>query len=250
MENLEKALKIIEEGERRGATIRLMGGLAIYYHSPTAKNEYLSRTYGDIDFFGLSSQTKIIKKLMESLGYSPYERFNALHGDRRLMYFDEPNNLRIDFLLDYFEMCHKIDLRDRLRIDNLTIPLADLLLTKLQIVELNEKDIKDIAVLLIDHELSDKDEDDKINIKYIASLCSNDWGLQKTIESTIDKVFEWTNQSPIHEEYKKIIISKLSKIKTTIDSEPKSLKWKMRAKIGEKVRWYEIPEEPLRGGLK
>lgn len=250
MENLEKALKIIEESERRGATIRLMGGLAIYYHSPTASNEYFSRTYGDLDFFGLSSQTKIIKKLMESLGYKLHKRFNALHGERRLLYFDETNGLRIDFLLDYFEMCHKIDLRDRLRIDNVTIPLADLLLTKLQIVELNEKDIKDIAVLMIDHDLSDKDEDDKINIKYIASLCSNDWGLQKTIEITIDKVFEWTNQSPIHEGYKKMIISKLSKMKTTIDSEPKSLKWKMRAKIGEKIRWYEIPEEPLRGGLK
>lgn len=246
MDNLEKALKIIVEGEKKGATIRLIGGLAIYYHSPTAANKEFARTYGDIDFFGLSSQTKIIKNVMESLGYTPHERFNALHGERRLLYYDESNGSRIDFLLDYFEMCHKIDLRDRLKIDKVTIPLADLLLTKLQIVELNEKDIKDIMVLLIDHELSDKDEDDHINVKYIARLCSNDWGLEKTIKITFDKVLEWAKQTTISEHHRNIIISKIDKIRSAIDAEPKSLKWKMRAKVGDKVRWYEIPEEPLR----
>jgi len=250
METLEKALKVINEGEKRGATIRLIGGIAVYYHSPTAANEYFARTYGDVDFFGLSSQTKIIKKVMESLGYTPHERFNALHGDRRLLYYDESNGSRIDFMLDFFEMCHKIDLRDRLKIDKVTIPLADLLLTKLQIVELNEKDIKDIAVLLIDHELSDKDEEDHINVKYIAKLCSNDWGLEKTITITLDKVLDWARQSNISEEYKNTIITRISQIKSSIDTEPKSLKWKMRAKIGEKVRWYELPEEPLRGLVK
>lgn len=250
MDPLEKALKIIEEGERRGATIRLIGGLAIYYHSPTAMNGYFTRTYRDIDFFGLSSQTKIIKSVMESFDCKPHERFNAIHGERRLLYFDESTDSRIDFLLDYFEMCHKIDFRGRLRIENVTIPLADLLLTKLQIVELNEKDIKDIIVLLIDHELADKDAEDKINLKYIAKLCSNDWGLQKTIENTLNKVREWANQSTLNENHRKIVMSKISQIKAAVDAEPKSLKWKMRAKVGEKVRWYEIPEEPLRGGLK
>jgi len=250
MENLEKALKIISEGEKRGTTIRLIGGLAIYYHSPTATNEHFARIYGDIDLFGLSSQTKIIKNIMENLGYTPHERFNALHGDRRLLYYDESNGSRIDFLLDFFEMCHKIDLRDRLKIDKVTIPLADLLLTKLQIVELNEKDIKDIAVLLIDHELSDKDEEDCINLKYIAKLCSNDWGLEKTITITLDKVLDWVNQSNIGEEHRNMIISKVGRIRSAIDAEPKSLKWKMRAKVGEKVRWYELPEEPLRGIVK
>lgn len=250
MESLEKALRIIKEGDKRGATIRLIGGLAIYYHSPTARNEYFFRTYGDIDFVGLSSQTKIIKAVMDELGYKPHERFNALHGERRLLYFDESNGSRIDFLLDYFEMCHKIDLRNRIGMDNVTIPLADLLLTKLQIVELNEKDIKDVAVLLVDHELSKTDDRDKINIKYIANLCSNDWGLQKTVEITLDRVHEWVNKGAISEEYRKIINSRLEEIRVVIESEPKSLKWRIRSKIGEKIRWYEIPEEPLRGGLK
>ncbi|MEM3033889.1 MAG: hypothetical protein QXF51_06965, partial [Nitrososphaerota archaeon] len=120
----------------------------------------------------------------------------------------------------------------------------------LQIVELNEKDIKDIIALLIDHELSDKEENDKINIKYIANLCSNDWGLQRTIEITLDRISEWVNQSSLHEEHKEIVISKVGNIKAKIDAEPKTLKWKIREKIGERVRWYEIPEEPLRGGFK
>jgi len=250
IENLEKALEIVNEGEKRGAIIRLIGGIAIYYHSPTAKNNQFTRAYGDLDLFGLSSQTKIIKKLMESLGYTPHERFNALHGERRLLYYDESNGSRIDLMLDFFEMCHKIDLRDRLMIDRVTIPLADLLLTKLQIVELNEKDIKDIAVLLIDHELSDKEEEDHINVKYIAKLCSNDWGLEKTVKITLDKVLSWIEQNNIYEEFRKTIITRIERIRSSIDAEPKSLKWKLRSKVGEKVRWYELPEEPLRGPIK
>lgn len=242
---LEKALKIIEEGNRRGAIIRIIGGLAIYYHCPTAKNECFARTYGDIDLFGLSSQRKIINRLMEESGYKPNKEFNALHGERRLLYYDEACNLRIDYLLDFFEMCHKIDLRNRLEVHDVTIPLADLLLTKLQVVCLTEKDIKDIVVLLIDHELSDEDEEDKVNIRYIARLCSNDWCLQKTVNITLDRVLEWIANSSINENFKESVASKIVRIKAAIDAEPKSLKWKLRSVIGEKTRWYELPEEPL-----
>jgi hypothetical protein len=246
MRALEKALKIIEEGERYGATIRLLGGLAIYYHSPSAREEGLSRTYGDIDLFGLSHQTKIIKNVMERLGYAPNERFNALHGGRRLIYHDEASSIRVDILLDYFEMCHRIDLRDRLKIDNVTIPLADLLLTKLQIVELNEKDIKDIVALLLDHELREGEGDEAIGINYIARLCSADWGLEKTVKTTLDRVSEWVKNNINGEAQRNSVISKIEGIRSAIDSEPKALRWRLRAAIGERVRWYEIPEEPLR----
>lgn len=246
---LEKALEIIEKGERKGATIRLIGGLAIYYHCPTARSDYFVRTYGDIDLFGLSSQRRIINNLMEELGYKPNKEFNALHGERRLLYYDKSSSLRVDYLLDFFEMCHKIDLRNRLRISNVTIPLADLLLTKLQIVCLTEKDIKDIVVLLIDHELSDKDEEEKVNVKYIAKLCSNNWCLQRTVNITLDRVLEWVADSPISENFKKYVASKIAQIKVAIDAEPKSLKWKLRSIIGERVKWYELPEEPLHKSL-
>jgi hypothetical protein len=243
---LENALKIVEEGERKGATIRLIGGLAVYYHSPSARSGELTRTYGDIDLFGLSHQTKIIKSVMEDQGYIPNKRFNALHGDRRLIYHDESGSVKVDILLDYFEMCHKIDLRDRLKIERVTIPLSDLLMTKLQIVELNEKDIKDIMALLIDHELKELDESEAIGINYIARLCSRDWGLEKTVKTTLDIVLDWAKRHVDNEAHRDSVISKVDRIKAAIDSTPKSLKWKLRALIGDKVRWYEMPEEPLR----
>jgi hypothetical protein len=243
---LQKALQIIQEGSRRGILVRLLGGLAIYHHCPHSRESFFARTYGDIDLFGLSSQRRMINEMMEDLGYKPYKEFNAIHGERRLMYYDEHSNVKVDYLLDFFEMCHKIDLRDRLEKDEVTIPLADLLLTKLQVIELTEKDIKDIIVLLIDHELSNSDKTDKINAKYIAKLCSDDWGLYKTVNMTLDKVAEWVNQSILDREVKEDILLKINCLKATIDTEPKSLKWRIRAKIGEKVRWYELPEEPLR----
>ncbi|MEM3921300.1 MAG: hypothetical protein QXM43_03350 [Desulfurococcaceae archaeon] len=242
---LERALKIIGEGNKRGVAIRLIGGLAIYYHCPTARNGYFARAYGDIDLFSLSSKRKIINELMEELGYKPNKTFNMIHGERRLIYYDETCNLRVDYLLDFFEMCHKIDLRNRLEIDDVTISLADLLLTKLQIIFLTEKDIKDIVALLLDHELSDGDEEDKVNVKYIAKLCSKDWGLQKTINITLDRVLEWIANSSISEGFREKVISRIDQIRTAINTEQKSLKWKLRAIIGEKVKWYELPEEPL-----
>jgi hypothetical protein len=242
---LQKALQIIQEGSRRGILVRLLGGLAIYYHCPHSRESFFARTYGDIDLFGLSSQRRLINEVMEDLGYKPYKEFNAIHGERRLMYYDEHSNVRVDYLLDFFEMCHKIDIRNRLEEDEITIPLADLLLTKLQVIELTEKDVKDVVVLFIDHELGDSDEADKINAKYIAKLCSDDWGLYKTVNMTLDKVVDWINQSILDMEIKENILSKINRLRTIIDAEPKSLKWRMRAKIGEKIRWYEIPEEPL-----
>ncbi len=246
MNVLGRALKIIEEGEKKGATIRLLGGLAVYYQSPSARSEGLSRTYGDIDLFGLSRHTKIIRDVMENLGYTPNERFNALHGQRRLLYYDEPNSIRVDILLDYFEMCHKIDLRGRLEMNKVTLPLSDLLLTKLQIVELNEKDIKDILALLMDHELKEAEDADAININYIAKVCSDDWGLEKTIKTTLNTVAEWIEQHMGNQVQKNSILQKIDGIKSAIDAMPKSLKWRIRSLIGEKVRWYELPEEPLR----
>jgi len=232
---LQKALQIIQEGSRRGILVRLLGGLAIYHHCPHSQESFFARTYGDIDLFGLSSQRRMINEMMEDLGYKPYKEFNAIHGERRLMYYDEHSNVKVDYLLDFFEMCHKIDLRNRLEKDEVTIPLADLLLTKLQVIELTEKDIKDIIVLLIDHELSNNDETDKINAKYIAKLCSDDWGLYKTVNMTLDKVAEWVNQSILDREVKEdILLSVLRQSRI-------SFKSKVLGSISLNTRMYSTP---------
>jgi len=215
--------------------LRLIGGAAVAILAPKG-SEMFARKYKDIDFFGVSSQSKKISEILESVGMIPNKRFNALHGDRRLMFYDPQLDSTIDVFLDTFEMCHKIVLKDRLTIMKYTIPPSDLLLTKLQIIKMTENDIKDIFALLTDLDLGDHDDEKTIDIKYIAKLLADDWGFYTTVTDNIQKILnEFNPPSNISE--------KLKHLMKKLEDEPKSLKWKMRAKVGRKVKWYEEPEE-------
>lgn len=155
------------------------------------------------------------------------------------MFYDSVLDSTIDVFLDEFIMCHKLILKDRLKLYYPTIPPSDLLLTKMQIINLTENDKKDIAALLYDFEIGNKDEDKILDANHIASILSNDWGFYKTYTINHDRMIDFLKNS----EYSNIILPKLQKIRETIEQFPKSMKWKMRAKIGDKVKWYEEPEE-------
>jgi len=215
--------------------LRLIGGAAVAILAPKG-SEMFARKYKDIDFFGVSNQSKKISEILESVGMIPNKRFNALHGDRRLMFYDPQLDSTIDVFLDTFEMCHKIVLKDRLTIMKYTIPPSDLLLTKLQIIKMTENDIKDIFALLTDLDLGDHDDEKTIDIKYITKLLADDWGFYTTVTDNIQKILnEFNPPSNISE--------KLKQLMKKLEDEPKSIKWKMRAKVGRKVKWYEEPEE-------
>lgn len=232
---LERGISIVEEANKRGILLRLIGGAAVAILAPKGVEKF-PRNYKDIDFFGLSKQSKKISELLEGFGMEANKRFNALHGDRRLIFYDPVLDSNVDVFLDEFEMCHKISFKDRLGIMKLTIPPSDLLLTKLQIVKLTENDVKDIFALLYDLELGNSDSEKSIDIKYISKLLADDWGFYTTVTDNIDKLLNEFNPP-------KCIADKLLQLKKAIEEEPKTLKWKMRAKIGRKVKWYEEPEE-------
>ncbi|WP_373468548.1 hypothetical protein [Acidianus infernus] len=235
---INRALEVVEKAKEKGIVLRLIGGAAVAVIAPKG-SELFSRTYKDADYFGLSSQRKEITSLLEGLNMEPNKRFNALHGYNRLMFYDPVLNSTVDVFLDEFVMCHKLILKDRLKIYYPSIPPSDLLLTKMQIINLTENDKKDIAALLYDFEIGDKDEDKKLDGNYIAKLLSDDWGFYKTFTINHDRMKEYLKGNV----YASNILPKLDKLREMIESHPKSLKWKMRAKIGERVKWYEEPEE-------
>jgi hypothetical protein len=244
-DGLKEAERIVAIAANHGSTLRLLGGLAIAIHCPSAQHRAIKRTYGDIDLVGYKKESRQIRELFEKqLGYKPNEMFNALRSSTRLMFLDIPNARRVDIFLDYFEMCHKIDLRDSLKTDRMTIPLAELLATKLQIVQTNEKDFKDITAILIDHELGNSD-DDVINIERIAKLCGNDWGTYKTFSTVLDKTLVMLDSFDIDNDRRDDVKQKISKLKTSFENQPKSMNWKMRARVGEKTPWYKLPEDQI-----
>jgi hypothetical protein len=234
--------RILDSARERQVVLRLVGGLAVFFSSPSAQKVSLRRSYGDADFVGKGSETRKLKNLFSDLGYSPREAFNAIQGGKRLIFNDLSNDRRVDIFQDYFEMCHKFDLRGRLTLMEETIPMADLLATKLQVVQINDKDYRDILALLVDHELGEKDGGGMINTSHVAKLCSDDWGVYKTFTLTLGKVLGNLDRYGLDDADRTLAKSRAQRLLELIEAAPKSLKWRARASVGERIRWYETPE--------
>ncbi len=234
----EEATRVLVAANAEGFPLRLLGGLAIYLRCPSAQShEALQREYKDLDFVTLAKWSAKTKALFAKLGYTGNRTFNALHGHQRLLFWDEQHGRQVDIFLDRMQMCHIIDFRARLNIDTRTLPLADLLLSKLQVVEVNHKDIVDMITVFYDHDISDNEQG--INAAYLAGLTANDWGLNKTLEINLQKVKAYA----IEQHYPEPIPERIDKLAAALAERPKSLSWKARALVGERVRWYELPEE-------
>ncbi len=235
--------QIMEGARRRGLTVRLLGGTAIKLRCPGASHRSLSRKVPDIDLITLRKDAKKLSEMFVELGLEPMKMFNALHGDKRMLFTDVKLDRQVDVFVETFEMCHKFDFRDRLNLDDVTLPLADLLITKLQIIQINEKDYKDILSLFLDHDLSEDDKDkERINGAYIASLCSKDWGIWRTLTRNLEWTRDFVQKLDMEQDKKELVVSRITRLLARIEKEPKSMGWKMRSKIGERVIWYDEPE--------
>jgi hypothetical protein len=228
-----------------------MGGFAIRLHCPKFDHLYdkLQRKPAlDLDLVTYSKFRPQIKKLFIELGYEPMKGMALMFstGTTRQIYTDEPNNRSVDVFFDRLEMCHTIDFKNRLELDNPTITLSDLFLQKAQICKINEKDIKDMMILLREHNVGDT-EKETVNMNFIAKLLSDNWGFWYTTKTNLGKVQEFLGEyKGLTETDRQDIKSKIEKLLKTIEGEPKSLKWKMRSKIGTSKRWYTEVEELVR----
>lgn len=237
---VSSARDLIAELGSRGLTVRALGGVAIALRCPAAADPALARRYEDVDLITDSASGRGIGAALAELGYTAYERFNALHGHARMM-FTGRDGAHVDVLIDAFVMCHRLDLRQRLTIDQETLSLSDLLLTKLQIARLNRKDVVDIATLLLDHSLTE--DDTGINHDYIASLLGGDWGWWRTATDNLAMVGEMVGDLGLPGESATRIDERVRALVDRIASEKKSLRWKTRARLGERVAWRLEPEE-------
>lgn len=240
-----EAIRIVEAGQAAGVTLRLLGGLAVSIHAPSAALPALARPYADFDL-ATDGRARAVEAVLTGLGYRPDQQFNLLQGGTRLL-FHEPNGKRqVDVFVGAFEMCHKLPLTERLTLEPLTLPLAELLLTKLQIVQLNDKDLRDICALLLDHPVGAGDAE-TINAGRVAQLCADDWGLWRTVTGGLDRTAAFAAAAPLDAAQRATLTERTAALRNVLEQAPKSLKWKMRAKVGERVRWYELPEEVERG---
>lgn len=213
--------------------LRLLGGVAVRLRCSGPEREFK-----DLDFATSKKGSGDAQDLLRRLGYEPHVGFNAMNARERLLFFDDAHGRQVDVFVGSFRMCHEIPLEARLEVDSHTVPLAELLLTKLQIIELNEKDVHDALTLLDEHDATD--DDTGVNAGRIASLCAADWGLWRTITANLDAVASHLDRYDVDRDR---VSSRLARLQERITSEEKSRSWRLRAKVGERKRWYELPEE-------
>lgn len=236
---IDEAMKIQSEAENEGLLLRFLGALAFRLQCPknAAHFEALERRITDIDFAASTNNREKLIAFFEQRGYIVDE--NVLHtgGGFRYIFENPQNGKHVDIFFDQLEMCHTVVFKDRMNIDNWTISLADLLLEKMQIVKINMKDLKDTAVLLLEHDVGPDDR--TINMTHIAKIMSNDWGFYHTFTTNLNKVSDVLSQfNSLRERERDLIRERIQGILDLLEKSKKSLKWRARAKIGARMKWY------------
>ena len=185
---------------------------------------------------------------METAGYEPDRQYNALYGHKQMYFVDPVRGRPVDVLVDRMEMSHTFEFGDRLTVDRPTLPLAELLLSKLQVARINRKDILDALALLSEYPLATTDAG-AINVARITSYTSGDWGWWRTLTGNLDKcrlLFNTEIQAgelDFRRPPKLEVLAQIEALRAAVDTAPKSTRWKLRSQVGERVQWYQEPEE-------
>jgi len=240
---LPEALTLIEAGRSAGVPLRLMGGLAVRVLCPDFPPRV--RTGQDLDLASISQVRSKLRDLLVERGYEPDKRFNALYGHKQL-YFKSAQGRTVDVLVDRVEMCHDLPFAARIERMPLTLDVTDLMLTKLQIVELNQKDAQDVLYLLSAFPVRDGDQAGTIALDRIREFIADDWGWWRTLTGNLVRIQEQVSADgatliPAGAKYDAVGQVKL--IASIADSTPKSIRWKLRARVGDRKRWYRVPQE-------
>jgi hypothetical protein len=236
--------RILSEAKQQGISLRLLGAQAIREHCPKFGYllDELGRSYLDLDFVALGEWRTQLKQCLAGLDYEIDRQILIAAEGTRYIFRNRTDGLVIDVFIDCLDFCHRINLRDRLSLDYPTIPLADLLLSKLQIVEIAERDLQDILVLILEHEIAESNNIESIDARYITTLLATDWGFYYTVNQNLNllKSFlpacDWVND-------KTIVSEQVKRLQKKMEMEEKTLSWKLRSKIGTKIKWYKQVSE-------
>jgi len=236
-----EAVRLVDAANADGVTLRLLGALAFAARCPkhTYLQDQLGRVYTDIDFGGYGKQVRQIQQLLAREGYSEDGAVYVESQGTRLVLEHPQTKLHLDVFLDRLEFCHTVAWNGRLEIDERTIPLAEMLMQKMQIVQINEKDLIDTIMLLLEYPLGDGD-DRQINLALVADVCAKDWGWWRTLTMNLDKVRQMAATYPqLTDEEKARVSEQVATALAQIEATPKSMGWKLRSRVGDRKKWYQ-----------
>ena len=240
-----EARQLIARATEQRLVMRALGGVAVYLQAPGGQPR-LPRRVKDIDLAVARGRGKAASGVLSQAAYAGDEMFNALRGSRRLLYHDPRNGRHVDVFVGEFSMCHEIPLTARLDRAPLTVPPEELLLSKLQIVEATANDQSDLYSLLVQYEVGPGAD---LDASFVAALCAKDWGLWRTCVGSIERLQANLESSPLDPGEASRVQARLEALRGYLEAAPKTMKWRLRSQVGDKVRWYQQPEEEQGQGL-
>jgi hypothetical protein len=241
LEYVDRALELVEQARAKGIELRILGSLAYRLHCPNslALFEEMERDLTDIDFAARHEHRKAIREYFTERGLVIDNDIVVAMEGKRYAFTDPETKLNVDVFFDELYFCHPIPLRDRLELDYPTITPTDLLLEKMQIVDINPKDVKDTLVLLLEHPIG-ADGNEAIDGGYVAKIVGSDWGFYYTLTRNLEKLrHHVADYRAFGQDRREIVDGRIRELERAIEEEPKTTKWKMRARIGPRKRWYQ-----------
>lgn len=238
----DEARRLLDASRVADVPLKLLGGMGIKLLLGERMDPRFHRPIDDLDFITTRKAARAVEKMLQTAGWEPERRFNTLNGARRLLFSHRSGAHKVDVFVGTFEMCHALPLAERIELQADTLPAAELLMSKLQIVSLNEKDRDDIYALLDALQVAEHDQD-AINAARIAQLTGSDWGLHHTFELNLARLAEQAQTASLPDAIASRVSDRIEALSCALEAAPKSRGWRMRAKIGERKRWYEEPEE-------
>jgi hypothetical protein len=237
--------RLVAAADAMAVPLRVLGsiGVALHSHDAAAIIPSFARTYADIDFAAYRRDARTIGRLFAEHGYQDDREVYVGSEGARSIFEDGARRIHVDVFYDRLEFCHVIPLAGRLEVDRPTIPIAELLLSKLQIVRINEKDIVDIVLLLLDHPLG-SDDQDTVDVERVARLCADDWGLWRTLTQNLEKVGAMAaTYLQLDDGQRERVVAGTTELKRRIDGVPKSMAWRMRDRVGDRRQWWTDVDE-------
>ena len=233
-----EAARLVHGANDNGIVLRVLGALAFHRRCPAHNHlqERLKREYTDIDFGCYGRQVREIRSYLAAQGYVEDEMTYVESQGSRMVLNDPDSGLHLDVFLDRLEFCHTVAWAGRLEIDDWTIPLAEMLMQKMQIVQINEKDLIDTIMLLLEHPLTE--DDAGINVGLVAAVCAKDWGWWRTLTMNLGKVRQAAAAFDLSADEQARVEGQVDAALARIETEPKSFSWKMRSRVGDRKKWY------------
>ena len=247
-----EARRIIDAAREHGMVLRLLGGLAVREHCTAL--EFCERDHADLDMIGLSAEAKPLTALMRELGYEEERHVGQVTGNSQRQFVRPCDHLdehggavheldRVDVFLDTFHMDHEVPLKGRMAQGRYTIPVTDVLLTKLQVVRHDDKDVRDIITLLKDVPMADQDAPDVVHPQSIALLCAQDWGLYHDVRQSLSLCEDLLPRYGLNDPDARRVQQRIGRLRAALEAAPKPLTWRLRARVGTRIPWYDEVEE-------